>query len=201
SLLGVSSAIQLVRFRAREDPVMEKNIGRIMREVERLNRMSTSLQELGGREAVQLAPGDPDAAWETVLEEHQGRLEARSLALRRSRAATSARCAVNEERLARAFSQVLLNAIENAPEASDLTLESETLPDGGWQCRLVNGGPVVPADTLSRAFEIFFSTRSDGSGIGLALCRRIMDEHHGTIDLTSSEPAGTTATFWLPAAE
>src|SRR5688500_6088910 len=46
-IFGISSAAQLLRFRSREDPVMEKNVGRILREVERLNRMATELLEFG----------------------------------------------------------------------------------------------------------------------------------------------------------
>jgi signal transduction histidine kinase len=53
---------------------------------------------------------------------------------------------------------------------------------------------------LRRAFEIFFSTKPDGTGIGLALCHRIIEEHRGTIELESSAEAGTTVTIVLPPA-
>lgn len=96
---------------------------------------------------------------------------------------------------------MLLNAIENAPEASDLTLVSEYEDDGSWTCRLTNGGAPLSEETLQRAFEVLFSTRADGTGIGLALSRRIMDEHNGTIELESVETGGVTARFSLPCAE
>lgn len=201
SLLGVASAVQLLRFRASEDPVMERNIGRMMRDIDRLNRMSASLMELGGSEQLELVPADPDDVWDAVIEEHRGRMESRSIVLNRTRAIGTARCALDAERLARAFSHVLLNAIENAPEASDLTLVSEYEDDGSWTCRLTNGGAPLSEETLQRAFEVLFSTRADGTGIGLALSRRIMDEHNGTIELESVETGGVTARFSLPCAE
>ena len=49
-------------------------------------------------------------------------------------------------------------------------------------------------------FEIFYSTKPGGTGIGLALCQRIIDEHRGTIVLESAPEAGTAVTITLPAA-
>ena len=199
-LFGISSAAQLLRFRTKEDPVVEKNVGRILREVERLNRMVTALLEYGRPSALRLAPGDPDAVWDDVVESNRGRLESRSLQLRRTRADPPARCPIDAEQLAQVFVNVLVNAVDAAPEASDLTLASSTLPSGAWRCRLHNGGPAIPPEALGRVFEIFFSTKTGGTGIGLALCQRIVDEHHGTIALESGPESGTTVTITLPGA-
>jgi signal transduction histidine kinase len=199
-LFGISSAAQLLRFRAREDPVVEKNVGRILREVERLNRMATELLEFGRPTSLTLTAGDPDAVWDDVLDSQRGRLESRSLQLQRTRAQPPARCSIDGEQLAQVLVNVLLNAIDAAPEASDLTLIATTLPSGAWRCRLHNGGPPMPPDALRRAFEIFFSTRPGGTGIGLALCQRVIEEHHGTIALESGAESGTTLTIVLPPA-
>jgi signal transduction histidine kinase len=74
-IFGISSAAQLLRFRAREDPVMEKNAGRILREVERLNRMASTLLELGRPITLKLSHADPDVVWDDVIESERGRLE------------------------------------------------------------------------------------------------------------------------------
>jgi signal transduction histidine kinase len=199
-LFGISSAAQLLRFRVREDPVVEKNVGRVLREVERLNSMVTALLEYGRPTPVRLRPGDPDAVWDDVLELQRGLLESNALGLARWRATPPARCAVDGEQLAQVFTHILVNAIDAAPEGSDLALTSVTLPGGAWRCRLHNGGPAIPADVLPHVFELFFSTKAGGTGIGLALCQRIVEEHGGTMDLDSSEDRGTTAVVTLPAA-
>jgi len=198
-LLGISSAAQLLRFRAQQDPVVEKNVGRILREVERLNRLVTALLDYGRPEPAQLAPGDPDLVWDEVLETNRGLLESRSLALARTRATPPARCAIDAAQLAQLLAHVLGNAADAAPPATDLTLTTTRLPTGAWRCRLHNGGAPIPPDLLPRIFELFVAARPGGTGIGLAICRRIAEAHHGTIALASSTERGTVVTIELPA--
>lgn len=197
-VFGISSAAQLLRFRAREDPVLEKNIGRILREVERLNRMVTTLLELGRPVVLKLAPGDPDTVWDDVLASERGRLESRAVALRRVRSATPGSAAIDAEQLAQVFRSILANAVDAAPEASDITLHSMLLPNGSWRCRLTNGGPPIAPELLPRVFELFLSTKPGSTGIGLALSQRIIEDHHGAIAVDSTAENGTTVTVTLP---
>src|SRR4051794_20589307 len=158
-LYGISSAAQLLRFRVKDDPVVEKNVGRILREVERLNSMVTALLEFGRPNPIVLEAGDPDLVWDEVLENQRGRLESRAILLHRTRAEPPARCAVDAQQLAQVLINLLVNAADAAPEGSDLTLHSTTLPNGAWRCRLHNGGAAIPPDVLPRVFEMFFSTK------------------------------------------
>ena len=199
-LVAISSAAQLLRFRAREDPVVEKNVGRILREVERLNRLVSSLLDYGRPDPLRLAAADPDEIWDDVIEGNRGLLESRALQLERTRATPAVRALVDPEQLAQAFREILVNAIDAAPEASDLGLVSTRLEDGGWHCALHNGGPAIAPEALERAFDVFFSTRPGGTGMGLPLCQRIIEDHHGTVALDSAGDRGTTCTIVLPRA-
>jgi signal transduction histidine kinase len=199
-IFGISSAAQLLRFRAREDPVMEKNVGRILREVERLNRMVATLMEFGRPIALKVSAADPDTVWDDVLETERGRLESRAIAVRRTRPDAPMSLAIDGEQLAQAFRSVLSNAVDAAPEASDIVLQSATLPNGGWRCRLTNGGEPIAPELLPRVFEPFLSTKPGSTGTGLAFAQRIIDEHDGTIRIESSAQAGTTVILTLPSA-
>jgi signal transduction histidine kinase len=98
--------------------------------------------------------------------------------------------------LAQVFVNVLVNAIDASPDGAVVTLVTDTLAGGAWRCRLHNTGATIPPEQLARVFEVFFSTKPGGTGIGLALCQRIIEEHGGTITLDSG--AGTTLTIVLP---
>jgi signal transduction histidine kinase len=197
-LFGISSAAQLLRFRVKDDPIVEKNVGRILREVDRLNAVVTGLLEYGRPDPLHRAPGDPDAVWDEVLESQRGRLESRALLLHRTRAEPPAHCAIDAGQLAQVLVNLLVNATDAAPPGTDLTLHSSVLPNGAWRCRLHNGGAEIPADVLPRVFDLFLTTKPGGTGIGLALCRRIIEQHDGTIALESAPEHGTTATLVLP---
>ena len=198
-LFGISSAAQLLRFRVTEDPVVEKNVGRVLREVERLNAMVAALLEYGRPSPLRLEPGDPDTVWDEVLELQRGRLESKALQVARTRAPHAGRFSIDRGQLAQVFTNLLDNAIDAAPEGTDLALTSATLPSGAWRTRLANGGGVLPADVLGRAFDLFFTTKPGGTGVGLPLCQRIVEEHGGIIVLESSAVAGTAAVVTLPA--
>lgn len=197
-LFSISSAAQLLRFRVRDDPVVERNVGRILREVERLNGVVSSLLEYGRPEPMRMSAADPDTVWRNVLEAKRGLLESKALAVRHHPAEPRATCPIDAEQIAQVFSNILANAVEAAPEGSDLTLASTALPNGAWRCRLHNDGPPIAPDLLPRVFELFFSTKPGGAGVGLALCQRILDDHGGTITIESTADNGTTVTITLP---
>lgn len=197
-LFGISSAAQLLLFRSREDPVVEKNVGRILREVERLNKMVTSLLEFGRPNAAHLMPTDPEAVWDDILDIEKARLDTARLTIRRIRPDQPVRCMLDVEQMGQVFRNILVNACDAAPEGSELQLVGQVSPVGGWRCRLTNGGPAIPPDVLPHVFEFFYSNKTGGTGIGLALCQRIMDEHGGTITIDSYPESGTTLTLTLP---
>lgn len=194
-LFGISSAAQLLQLRAKDDPIVEKNVGRILREVERLNRMATSLLDFGRPSVAQLRMGDPEAVWDDILDGERARLDAKRLTLARTRPAVPLSCSLDPEQLGQVCRNILANACEHAPEGSTLTLVGD-LHAGAWRSRLTNGGPPIPADVVAHAFEFFYSAKPGGSGIGLALCQRIMHEHGGTIAIESGS-AGTVLTLTL----
>lgn len=197
-LFGISSAAQLMKYRFKDDPVVDKNVGRILREVERLNKMVTSLLEFGRPNAVHLQGGDPEQVWDDILEGERAILDEKHLVLRRTRPDFPVHAMIDPNQLGQVCRNILVNACDHAPEGSEIVLVGHALPNGGWRSRLTNGGPAIPPEVLPHVFEFFYSTKASGSGIGLALCQRIMDEHGGTIGIDSTPEHGTTLTLTLP---
>ena len=100
---------------------------------------------------------------------------------------------------AQALGQVVLNLVTNAlhamPAGGRLLCRTVTLPGGRVELAVSDTGPGVPAEARERLFEPFFTTRPDGTGLGLALCREVARQHGG--DVTLDPPGGAGATFRL----
>lgn len=196
-VFAIASAAQLLRYRVGDDPLIEKNIGRILREAERLNALVTTLLDYGRPAPVRLAPADPDDVWTNVIAAHRGPLESKALLVRHFAADPRTICNVDAEQLAQACSSLLANAIDAAPEGSDLTIESRQAAAGGWTSSIRNPGPPIAPDVLPQVFDPLVTTKPGHAGIGLAVAHRVVSDHGGTIAI-QSDGAGTAATLALP---
>jgi PAS domain S-box-containing protein len=100
--------------------------------------------------------------------------------------------------------QALVNMITNAAEAlrgfgEPGRIQITTQKAGeGVLIAVKDSGPGVPTEIRDKIFDPFFTTRSDGSGIGLSLCQRIIIDHGGTIEVSSSDLGGTQFMIHLP---
>ena len=97
--------------------------------------------------------------------------------------------------------QVLINLIKNAREAcakcEHPLIEIKVLPAQSWQCRIAvsdNGEGILP-EVLDKVFVPFFTTKSGGQGIGLSLCKQIMNRHGGNITVKSTVGQGSCFTL------
>ena len=93
--------------------------------------------------------------------------------------------------------QVLINLCKNAKEAlkntEDSKIECKIQREFGRMCIYVrDNGPGMDAETLGRVFIPFYTTKEQGSGIGLSLSRQIMRQHNGSIQVKSTQNEGTT---------
>ena len=74
--------------------------------------------------------------------------------------------------------------------------------DEGGQVHIIveisDNGPGIPVHLREKVFEPFYTTRADGTGLGLAIVRQTVHEHQGTIEIDSSESAGSRFTIQLP---
>jgi C4-dicarboxylate-specific signal transduction histidine kinase len=105
--------------------------------------------------------------------------------------------------------QVLLNLILNAVEAmAGMTHESRSLlittekaESGGALVSVRDSGPGLPPATLEHLFEAFHTTKPNGMGMGLSICRSIVEAHGGRLWASANTPRGAVFQFTLPSVE
>jgi nitrogen fixation/metabolism regulation signal transduction histidine kinase len=99
---------------------------------------------------------------------------------------------------------VMTNLLKNAEEASDGPFEAQlrvdVADDGGTYFQVLDRGRGMSDDVIKKALLPFYSTKRTGSGLGLPLCREIVEAHGGKISLEQREGGGTVVTCWLPGA-
>jgi two-component system, NtrC family, sensor kinase len=109
--------------------------------------------------------------------------------------------AVDESQLRQSLLNLVRNAKEAMPSGGRIEVEVGKTQDGMVRLVLADSGAGIPRENLDRIFEPFFSTKTKGTGLGLALVQQIVLEHGGRIEVDCPESGGTRFTIFLPAAK
>lgn len=102
--------------------------------------------------------------------------------------------------------QVLLNLVLNAVEAMDavkveareLSISTEQTRTKGVPVAVYDPGPGIDPENLAGVFEAFYTTKSNGMGMGLAICRSSVEAHGGRLWAETNKPRGVAFPFTLP---
>jgi nitrogen fixation/metabolism regulation signal transduction histidine kinase len=101
--------------------------------------------------------------------------------------------------------QILINLVKNAREAGSsddqIELDVAAASEGGFRATVSDRGQGMKDDALEHAMVPSFTTKPNGSGMGLTLCREIVDAHRGRLRIARREGGGITVSFWLPPRE
>ncbi|MBV1796652.1 CHASE3 domain-containing protein [Siccirubricoccus sp. G192] len=156
-----------------------------------------------------VARGDTDRRTEDLAEVVQGATELASFPARQRQAEIRldldprARCVLADRtQLQQVLVSLMHNAIE-AMEGSDLrrlTVSTRPVEAGMVEIAVADTGPGIPAEIAPDLFKSFVTTKPDGMGVGLSVCRTIIEAHGGRIWVAPNPEGGATFRFILPAA-
>lgn len=96
------------------------------------------------------------------------------------------------------FMNLLINSIQAMPDGGSLTIET-SVNNGTASVIIKDTGLGISHENLSKIYEPYFTTKDSGIGLGLAITKRILEEHKGAIEIDSEPDKGTTAVIKLPA--
>jgi signal transduction histidine kinase len=106
---------------------------------------------------------------------------------------------VDLDLMKQAILNIVVNAIEAMPKGGELRFES-AIREEEAEIRISDTGSGIPPELREKIFRLYFTTKKEGSGIGLAMTFRIVQLHDGTIDFSSEPGKGTTFVLRLPTA-
>jgi nitrogen fixation/metabolism regulation signal transduction histidine kinase len=107
---------------------------------------------------------------------------------------------VDREEVMRLFINLIENSIQAMPTGGDLLVEARG-ENGCARVTIRDSGVGISSENLVRIFEPSFSTKTGGAGLGLPICKAIIEDYGGTIDIRSEIGKGTTVTLVFPVEE
>ncbi|MBI2462555.1 MAG: HAMP domain-containing protein [Candidatus Rokubacteria bacterium] len=185
----------------------------VPRELERINGIVERLLELARPSRLHFAPVRLPLLLERVLELYAHQVEAQQLTVAREYARDLPPVQADQEHLYQALVNLVANALDAMGPGGRLTLRAGWSEGGDpWvrvrrrphaqrvRVEIEDTGTGIPAADADKVFNPFFTTKADGTGLGLALAHKIIEDHGGTITFRSSPGIGTTFRILLPLA-
>ena len=171
-----------------------------MRELERAARIVADLRNLNRpahleeRECVRI-----NALLEDVLTLTEKRCQNRGVDVVWVPAPSNPWVFIVRDQMQQVFLNLALNAIEAMPEGGELHIAAARTDDpAGVQVEVTDTGVGIPQEERVQLFDAFYTTKSEGVGLGLYITHRIIADHGGRIEVESQVGDGTTFTVWIP---
>jgi hypothetical protein len=180
-----------------DNPSVGETTDIILRQIERLEQMVLDIENLAKirlhqSETMQLAD-----VVEAALQSVRDRIELQHIQLHKNLSKEMPPIEADKELLELAVRSVLLNALEAMPSGGTLTLGIDSKPDG-LLLMIRDTGVGIRQEDLPNIYDPFFTSKTQGTGIGLAVVHRIISEHSGEVNVNSSLGEGTEVQIRLP---
>lgn len=192
--------VELARMKlAQGDYGLEPHMDTISREILRLDRVVKTFLDFTRPMELNLTEVAVDEFMEEIaqLARPQAAAAGIQVVVKQDAAGTDIR--VDRDLMKQAVLNVVVNAIEAMPEGGELRFESAVQEDQA-EIRISDTGPGMAPEVREKIFRLYYTTKKEGSGIGLAMTFRVVQLHDGTIDVSSEPGVGTTFVLRLPLA-
>ncbi len=182
----------------------------IVSEVARLEKILNSFIDFTTRQNVHLQPIDPNDLIEYIVGITEIRASEKKVLVSANLGPEIGEVPLDPGRFQQLVLNLISNALDAAPEGSVVKIETgASIPSDKaqktgqlnsecfFEMKVTNGGPPIPPEHLEEVFSPFYTTKEDGTGLGLPVAKKIAEDHHGSISV-KSDTSGTVFTVWLP---
>lgn len=184
------------------DEQLNRKLDVVAEEITRLESIVRNFLEFSRPPALDLKLQDATRLIDKTLELIGPRLEQRGLRCQVEFAEDLPPVMADNDQLKQVLMNLLDNAAEATPDGGEIRITGQVVADRAGNesvvIRVHDAGSGMPEDVRDRIFEPFFSTKEDGTGLGLCVAARIMTLHGGRLVLESSDEQGTSFAVWIP---
>ena len=192
--------LQLLRNKlAHQEPDARRHMDIIDTEIRRLDRVVQTLVDFTRPRDLHLEEVDLGRLMEEVAQLAAPDAEQHGVTIERHMPEQRLPMKVDVDLMKQAILNVVLNGVQAMPKGGLLTISAHQ-EEHLVVAEVRDQGGGIPQDVHDKIFELYFTTKKDGSGIGLAQTYQILQWHYGSVDFESAEGVGTTFRFHIPLA-
>jgi signal transduction histidine kinase/ligand-binding sensor domain-containing protein len=194
-----------LRWLNRDEPNLDEArvaLSHMMRDAQRASGVIRGLRALAQKSGPRAAKVDINDAIQEVLLLTRGQLERYGVELRTELSGDDRPVFADRVQLQQVLLNLIINAVESMSTVTDrpkiLTMISEPIEPGGLLVVVEDSGAGLDPAIADRIFDSFFTTKPEGMGVGLSICRSIINAHGGSISVSPGVPYGTVFRFTVP---
>ena len=191
---GFAKTLSQVTF---TDVKIKTKIDIIIEEVKRLEKILNSITDFGKPSIPEKIDTQICGIMERICVLMENYFQEKNITIHKKFEADLPEISVDPAQIKQVFFNIILNAVEAMPDGGDLDIKIRSGIES-IEIDIVDNGKSVPKGVLENIFDPFFTTKPNGTGVGLSICLKIIEEHGGNIDVKSKLGEGTTMSITLP---
>jgi signal transduction histidine kinase len=208
---AVKLNLDLLEMQISEGGDFKHVVARLKRGVEHLSTIVMDLRHLTRTRDPERQTTDLNGLLDEVVELASDRLERSRICVERNYATQLPHGDYDPQQLRKVFLNLLINAVEASPQNSGVELQTQYLTDkaapaptetngdrGALVVSVIDRGAGMSIETKRRLFEAFYTTKHNGTGLGMMITQEIVKKHGGRIEVESAEGKGTRVSVYLP---
>lgn len=190
---------ELLQMSLPDDSPQQEEVEIISRQVGRMERIVANLLKFARREHKRIAPAPVNAILDEILSQVGHQIPMDGYQVEKSYCSDDLLIEGDGDQLRQVFTNLIVNGLQAMPNGGTLSVATSIDPDRGWcSVMIADTGVGIAAENLGQIFNPFFTTRGDGTGLGLSVSYGIIRDHGGDIAVESSVGAGTRFRVTLP---
>jgi len=193
----ISGNAELLKEAVGEDKDRKELVDHIISETERLEKILRNYLEFSKPATLENSYQNINEILEKTLQLCQHQLHNEGIVVNKQFQEDLPPVRLDAQRMIQVFLNLILNAKEALLQGGWLTIRSVS-EDRSILIEIIDSGMGINPENMNKIFEPFYTTKKTGSGLGLSIAKRIVEEHHGTIEIKSEPGKGTTARVILP---